>query len=313
MNITYKSSDINERDLLKVLELWNNEVGSIFPITEKGFYQNVVNYSDKEVMLAYDGDKLVGFIVLKTFSDDYLCEYKDNLFISLFFVSRKYRRQGIGSLLLDFAEKKRENRNLIIGKDIYNFFPGVPNDFDNITDIWLEKRGFSGKRYTHDLIALKPRHFDIKNKDIIYRCCEDSEKEKLIEFLKKNNWKRWAYEAIDYFKNKSANDEKSYLIGVNSNNEIVSFVKINDYKMDMSPYNVMWQARFERLGGLGPLGVDSLYRKNGIGGDMLSFAIKTLLDKDIKEIMIDWTGLMDVYRKYGFEVWKAYKYMSKEY
>lgn len=312
MNIIYKSSDINERDLLNVLNLWNDEIGDIYPITKKGFYQNVINYSQKKVMLAYESDKLVGFIVLKTFSDDYLYEYKDNLFISLFFVSKKYRRKGIGSSLLDFAEKNRDGKDLIIGKDIYNFFPGVPTDFDNLTDVWLEKRGFEGKRYTHDLIARKPKGYPIKNKDICYRYCDESEKEQLIGFIKKNNWKRWAIEAEDYFNKKSTNDNKAYLIGVNSKKEIVSFVRINDYKMSITPYNVMWQHRFEKLGGIGPLGVDASCRKCGIGGDMLSVAIKALQEKNIDEIMIDWTGLMEVYRKYGFEVWKSYKYMSKK-
>ncbi len=311
MNFIYKKlSDINETELLNCLKLWNDEMGLIYPITEKAFYQNVIDYSEKDGLVAYCDNKVIGFIILKQFSDDKLVDYTNNLFISLFYVSKKYRRQGVGSTLFDFANNICGEKNLIIGKDIYNFFPGVPTDFDNLTDVWLEKRGFTGYRYTHDLIARHPKSYEIKNKEVVYKYCEDEEKDKLLEFIKKNNWKRWALEAEEYFLNKKENDEKAYIIGL-LNGEIISFVRVNTSEMNMVAYNVMWQNRFEKLGGIGPLGVDKEQRKSGLGKDVISIAINNLLEKGCKELMIDWTGLMELYSKFNFEVWKSYKYMQK--
>ena len=311
MNFIYKKlSDINETELLNCLKLWNDEMGLIYPITEKAFYQNVIDYSEKDGLVAYCDNKVIGFIILKQFSDDKLVDYTNNLFISLFYVSKKYRRQGVGSTLFDFANNICGEKNLIIGKDIYNFFPGVPTDFDNLTDVWLEKRGFTGYRYTHDLIARHPKSYEIKNKEVVYKYCEDEEKDKLLEFIKKNNWKRWALEVEEYFLNKKENDEKAYIIGL-LNGEIISFVRVNTSEMNMVAYNVMWQNRFEKLGGIGPLGVDKEQRKSGLGKDVISIAINDLLEKGCKELMIDWTGLMELYSKFNFEVWKSYKYMQK--
>ena len=211
--------------------------------------------------------------------------------------------------MLEYANEIKNGRKLVIGKDIGNFFPGVPTDFDNLTDTWLEKRGFIGKRYTHDLICYEPQVYPLINKGIHYTYCNDERKEQLINFLQKNNWKRWAYEADDYFKNKTKCDEESYIIGL-ENDIIVSFVKINTFKMNMTPYNVLFQERFNNLGGIGPLGVDNQLRKKGLGADMMSVAISKLKEKGIEDIMIDWTGLMEIYYKYGFEVWKSYKYME---
>lgn len=312
MNIIYKSSDIKQEQLLSVLKLWNDEVGLVYPITEKGFNQNIVSYSNKKVMLAYDEDKLVGFIILKQFSDEFLPSYEEDVFISLFFVHKKYRKQGIGSKLLDFAKENSEGKNLVIGKEIYNFFPGVPTDFDNLTDVWLQKRGFEGVRYTHDLIARNPKSFEIKNQNIKFKYCLNDDKNRLISFLRKNNWNRWAFEAKDYFNKKTIKDENAYLIGENEKDEIVCFCRINWKDMDIVAYNVTWQDRFTNLGGIGPLGVDKEYRKTGLGGDIISKAIECLKEKNVSEIMIDWTGLMELYRKYNFEVWKSYKYMTKE-
>lgn len=311
MNITYKISDINESDLLNVLKLWNDEKGDIYPFPKKAFYQNVINYADKDVMIAYCDNKTVGFIILKRFDDNSLVDYTNDLFISLFFVSKKYRKNGIGTRLFEFAEEKRNGRNLVVGKDIYNFFPGVPTEFDNLTDVWLEKRGFTGTRYTHDLIAYKPKFFKLRNENVIYQYCKEDRKDELIQFIMKNNWKRWALEVKMYFENKTKNDEDAYLIGL-IDNKIVSFLRINTAKMDIVSYNVLFQERFSLLGGIGPLGVDKDCRKNGLGMDMMSKGIECLIKKNVTEIMLDWTGLMEIYDRFGFEVWKSYKYMYKQ-
>ena len=311
MNIIYKTSDINETDLLNTLKLWNDEKGRIYPITKKAYYQNVINYVNKDVIIAFDENtnKTVGFMILKRYDDKKLVDYTNSLFISLFFVSRKYRKNGIGTKLLEFALAKRNGRKLVIGKDIYNFFPGVPTDFDNLTDVWLEKRGFTGYRYTHDLISYNAISYPLKNEDVIYEYCKENRKEELINFMLKNKWGRWALEVEEYFNKKTLKDENSYIIGL-KNNIIISFVKVNTSEMDMVPYNVMFQNKFEKLGGIGPLGVDGDERKSGLGLDIISVAITKLMERNVKEMIIDWTGLLELYSKFGFEVWKSYKYME---
>ena len=310
--IIKKTSDIRDNDLLNCLKLWNDEMGYVYPISSNSFYQNVIDYKDKDVMIYYDDERVIGFIFLKRFSDDRLVNYSNNLYISLFYVSKKYRKQGIGSNLFDFAEEIRDGKELIIGKDINNFFPGVPTDFDNLTDVWLEKRGFVGKRYTHDLITKDPKIYEIRNKDVEYKYCDDSQKEELIQMMINNNWGRWALEAKEYFEKKTENDKNAYIVGM-VDGKIISFAKVNDYKMYLSSYNLMWKERFENLGGFGPLGVDRNYRKKGIGFDMISVSLNDLVNKGCKTIMLDWTGLMELYAKFNFEVWKSYKYMSKSF
>lgn len=309
MNITYKYSDINNDLLLDALNLWNKEMGLVYPITLKAFKQNVINYSSKDCLLAYVNDELVGFIILKSFSDDILPNYSGDLFISLFYVSTYFRRQGIGSKLIDFAKEKSNNRSICVGKDIDNFFPGIPTDFDNLTDVWLEKRGFEGTRYTHDLISYHPITYPIINKDVKYQICDESKKDEFLDFLQKNNWARWVYEAKEYFEKKLDPVQDAFIIGT-IDDKIVSFVRVNSSKMNTVAYNVMWQARFNNLGGIGPLGVDSNYRHKELGRDLISIAINELKNRGVTEYIIDWTGLMEFYRLFGFEVWKSYKYMK---
>lgn len=285
-------------------------MGYVYPISFNAFNQNIIDYTEKDMMLCFDSDKVVGFILIKRFDDVTYVDYTNNLYISLFYVSKKYRKQGIGTKLFDFAEEIKGTRDLIIGKDINNFFPGVPTDFDNLTDVWLEKRGFVGKRYTHDLITANPTLYEIQNKDIEYMYCDDSLKDELIEMIKRNNWMRWAVEAELYFKNKKKEDENAYIVG-RYKGKIVSFSRVNMYDMNLVAYNVMWKERFECLGGFGPLGVDREFRNKKIGKDMITISLTKLIEKGAKTLILDWTGLMELYSKYNFEVWKSYKYMSK--
>ena len=303
--------DLNDYDYLSMLELWNREMGEIYPINRESFEYNVTKYKAGKYfgVKAIDEDKIVGFIILKTFDDPYLSSLNDSLFISLLYVSKKYRRRGIGSFLVDYALKiyKEDDRfnSLWLGKEIHNFVPGIPCEFDNVSDVFFERRGFTSVRYTHDLINRKLETYEIRNKEVKYEIIDKTRKDELISFIERNGWKRWAYEVREEFENDE--DNKCYLVGL-IDNKIVSFSKVNDLNNGRNSYNMMWKDRFNNLGGIGPLGVDKEYRGKKIGGDIIKEAVNTLIRRGVSEIMIDWTGLMELYSKYGFEVWKMYKY-----
>ena len=79
----------------------------------------------------------------------------------------------------------------------------------------------------------------------------------------------------------------------------------------LSSYSLTWRKRFMALGGIGPLGVDTSYRNKNIGYDIVAYAHNVLIDNNVSNIIIDWTGLLDFYRQFGFEVFKSYFYMTK--
>lgn len=304
--ITYK----DVVNLFECMDLWNNEMGSIYPITKAVYNQNVINYDQKKVYGAYHLNNLVGFIISKKYEDDDLPSYNKLGFISIFYVSKKYRKQGIGSELLKMAEKYLEDKTTInIGKDINNFFPGVPCDFDNLTDVWLEKRGYQGERYTHDLINHNPKKITLKPDGFKYQLCTLSEKEALLEFMKNNFQGRWYYEAANYFNNGGTGKEYSICL---DKDKVIAFARTNDRTFTDIHYNTIWYDRFNNLGGVGPLGVDKNYRGMKLGYNIVAYGINVLLDKNISEIIIDWTGLLEFYQQFGFEVWKSFKYMAKK-
>ena len=186
--------DLNDYDYLSMLELWNREMGEIYPINKESFEYSVTKYKAGKYfgVKAIDEDKIVGFIILKTFDDPYLSSLNDSLFISLLYVSKKYRRRGIGSFLVDYALKiyKEDDRfnSLWLGKEIHNFVPGIPCEFDNVSDVFFERRGFTSVRYTHDLINRKLETYEISNKEVKYEIIDKTRKDELICFIDRNGW-----------------------------------------------------------------------------------------------------------------------------
>lgn len=297
-------------DLDEVRKLWNEEVGFIFPITEKLFNHHVVNslyLAPNASYGAYLDNKLVGVIITKTYSGDEISAYNDRAWISLFYVSKYFRRRGVGSLLLEkvIDEVKKMGKKMIqIGQDLGNFFPGIPCDFDNLTASFLEKRGFKMLGYTHDLLLKEPfnKEIVIKN-DLEYRYATLSDKEELLKFMEKNFPGRWNFELKEYYKNETKFN--NYFIA-RDKEKVVGFVRVNRKENENISYNINWYDRFNDLIGIGPLGVDKDERGKGISKEMISVLLKELADQGKNEVLIDWTSLLVYYQQFGFEVWKCY-------
>lgn len=303
--IKYKS--IN--DYQAISELWNRELGFIYPIASDVLTQNITNYPSKYVLGAYDNEMLIGFVVGKKNITN-IASYQNLGWISIIYVARKYRNQGIGSHLLTAVEEYLQGVEVIhLGKDVNNFFPGIPVDFNGLADRFFINRGYEVYGTTHDLINTNLKTLPIKNKNIIYKQCTLAEQPQLLSFMKRNFPGRWTYEVEQYFIN--GGDGNEYIIGMDGNN-VIGFARANDRTSKQSHYNITWYQRFKNLGGIGPLGVDSLYRGKDIGYDIVAMAVNTLINRGISEIIIDWTSLLSFYRQFGFEVWKSFKYLSKK-
>ena len=313
------------KELNKLYGMWNEEFGFIFPITEELFNKNVIEYGDNifdESFVALVDNEAVGFIIGKTWSKDIVVPTYDKTgWVSLIYVKPKFRKQGIGSKLLEKVEEIFESKNLesiFLGKDYYNFFPGLPVDLKYFRP-WFEKRGFVGPYDTNDLIkkvsistkkeVLAPFK-DGKNYTIRRANLDDYEN--LGNLIKKNWPGRWYLEFLDYFQHGGTGYE--YTVCLDENGIICGFCKVCDYDtpLVLAGYSLNFHGRFERIGGIGPLGVDVDYRRRNIANNILKQIVNELIDRNTTDIIIDWTNLMHIYRSYGFEIWKSYTYYEKK-
>lgn len=298
----------------KLYDMWNREYKNIFPISESLFIRNTSNSYEDSSFVALVDDEPVGFIIGKIWVDEYEIKgYDECGWINLIYVLPHYRKKGIGTALLEKAENEFKLLNkkvLYIGKDYLNFFPGLPCDMKNSLE-WFIERGYENPYNTYDLICNKNLDLlPLVNDNFIFRSATVNDKFNLIEFMN-NNWPgRWTKEVVDYFN--SGGTGREYLICLD-NDKICAFAKVGypNTLDNLISYSMVWRNRFDSLGGIGPLGVDKEYRKRHLGRDIVIFGKNTLIKNNVSDIIIDWTGLLDFYRPYGFEVWKSYHYLTK--
>lgn len=303
-------------DSCEICKLWNAEYGYIYPITKDLFERNMIGADPEACLGAVTNNKIVGFIIGKTWNDKRLNTYLDLCWISLIYVLPEFRKQGIGSTLLKKVEERFKTLGksvMKLGSDYSPFFPGLPIDLANFRN-WFINRGFEVGRQTHDLIRKteNKNKLRIENSDkFTFRIANLKDKDAIISFVERNWPGRWTMETIEYFDN--GGDGSEYLICLNAKEEICGFAKVcrPDTKEKYISFSMTWRNRFKALGGIGPLGIDPEYRRHHLGSDLVSSAINHLIDEDASDIIIDWTGLLEFYRHMGFEVWKAYFYASK--
>ena len=313
------------KNIEKLYEMWNEEYGFIFPITKELFNKNVIEYGGNiydESFVAIVDNVPVGFIIGKTWHRELVVGNYDKAgWISLIYVKPKFRNMGIGSLLLNKVEEifvDKELETIYLGKDYYNFFPGLPVDLKYFRS-WFDKRGYVGAYDTNDLIkkvnektvfeTLVP--FKDGKKYIIRRACIDDYNG--LEKLMKKNWPgRWYLELVDYFEHGGTGHE--YMICLDENGVVCGFCKVCDYDtpLILAGYSLNFHGRFERIGGIGPLGVDVDYRRRNIANNILKQIVNELIERKTTDVIIDWTNLMHIYRSYGFEIWKSYTYYEKK-
>lgn len=315
---------------LDILNIWNSEVGFIYPISLDMFNQNIHNkylFNKGSFVAIYEG-KVIGFILTKLYdktnynNTEIMPKYLNTSWISLIFVLSKYRKLKIGyNLVLKYENSIEEiNRlnkesfvnKIIIGSDLDCFFPGIPNDFDNLTDVFFRKMGYTVSYYTHDCVKFLGDNESVIlneiNDNFEYRYLKKTDKDIFVSFLQEQFFGRWLYEALEYFNDDQIFEE--YLI-VLDKDKVVGFLRTNKGLIDKISYNINWKERFNKLVGFGPLGVAREYRHMKIATSLILFAIDDVKKKGYTDILIDWTGLNNFYQKFGFQVWKCYQYGHK--
>lgn len=319
MQINYKKITFDK--LSAIVDLWNKELSNEFPITEKLFEQNSLideNVFNQGSRIAVnEKDQVVGFIVAKKWQENLSIDLGKSIgWIQVLLVDHEYQNKGIGSTLLKTAEKALKDNGInkvLLGRDPWHYFPGIPNEYDHARS-WFEYKGYVGGGTEFDLI----NDYNESEKEILptpdkatFSLLTLEDKEPFLAFLHRCFPGRWEYEAIHYFKNGGTGRE---FVVLKKNNEIIGFSRINDAQSPVIAQNVYWSPLFnEELGGIGPLGVDAKERKQGYGLATVEAAIYFLRNRNINKIVIDWTGLVDFYKKLGYEKWKVYNSYQKEF
>lgn len=307
--------------LVPMCELWNRELGGLFPMREALLRQN--SFQDANVYypgswLAQDDDgTLLGFVIAKKWQE---LEREMQLgegagWIQALVVRSDRRGEGIGSRLLALAEGSLREAGVelvYMGRDPWHYFPGVPKALSSSRP-WFERRGYEFLYEVYDLLASAeegpPPVAPSFSEGAYIKGLEPGDQEEMLRFFRRCFPGRWCYEALCYWERGGSGRE---FIGLFAGREMIGFCRVNDEKSALIAQNTYWAPLFqEPLGGIGPLGVDSRYRGKGYGLALVEAGVSELKARGMRHLVIDWTELVDFYAKLGFQPWKGYDLMKK--
>ena len=217
----------------------------------------------------------------------------------------------IGVDLLAGIKPLLRNRGVLelaFGQDTRHFFPGCPVEFSPLVD-FLKVEGFLGTWDAVDLERdLSQYSVPSTRPGAEYRMVSPAERPQLIQFFEREFPGRWQYDVLGKF---DAEEERQAVFGLFWHGNLEGFALLQREGCRLPIGGAVWQKSLgDGWGSLGPIGISKAIRGSGLGGALLDHALYHLHLSGAKQAIIDWTGLADFYRKYGFQVTRTYRSMT---
>ncbi|MCC3376755.1 GNAT family N-acetyltransferase [Cohnella sp. REN36] len=313
---------LEQRHLDGILALWNKELADQFPMRAKVLRQNILedrNWLREGSWVATDRrtGKVAGFVVAKIARAG-AARFgigTDTGWIHALLVDANARGQGVGAALLGRAEAALRHAgatNIALGNDLHRrMFPGIPEELEHTRD-WFDRRGYVFRERAFDLLRAyrddEPIGFPVIS-DVSFRLATPDDRESLTAFMERCFPGTWAYQHADYWEQGGTGRE--YVV-LEKQGAIIGFCRINDDRSPLQAQNVYWAPLFEeRLGGIGPLGIDEAERGHQYGISIVKAAIAALYERGVRRMVIDTTPFVEFYGKLGYVPWKSYAKYDK--
>lgn len=281
-----------QRDMAPVVALWNHTLTKD-PITEERFWQLFLldcNFDPEGFLIAEQDGEVVGALqaMVRRYPIGSLGLQPTMGWITLFFVSAKHRRAGIGSRLMEaglsFLRAKGRTEVMCNGYAPYYIFPGVDDDFPEAL-AFLARHGFDK---VSDPVAMGMRLEGVRMPDPV--------REKRAELLKEGYEIRMfrredTLPLLDFTEKHFPHWQPSLLEGLQKANlEII--VALHDgemvgYTQWENPYNDPPKGAQGRFG---PFGVRADLRSKGIGAVIFYELIERVTGAGARYLWFGWAG-----------------------
>lgn len=231
-------------------------------------------------------------------------------------VAPQAQGQGRGGELLTWAEswlRQQGCRKARLGGSLRPFTHGLPLDFGN--EAFFERRGYlrrSSEPYEWD-VARDLRNYtsviSTPPEGVSARPMQAGEEKELLAFLQREFPGRWHYEAEVFV---ADGGRPSDFVLLWTPGGVEGFCRLTREDSER-PIERFYMHRLPRpWGQLGPLGVGKNTRGKGYGGYVIDAALLYLQARGVAGCVIDWTTLLELYARFGFQPYHQYVTLLKE-
>jgi len=300
-------------DCVQIAAIWNSACSDDLVITS-----NFVEYNTHPAtgviqsgQIAKLNDEPVGFVLASTLPDNPAVSPPSLGWIDAIAVLPMAQRQGIGSALLAWAEewlKKQGCTRFRLGGSLKPFAPGLPIELN--TEKFFLARGFVGGKLDWDVASdLREYAHPPYSVDATMRPARTGDENAMHEFFNREFPNRWRCEFEEFLREQGRLSDYHLLI---TERGVDGFARLT-FEISERPIERFFMHRLPKpWGQLGPIGVSKDTRGKGFGGALLDAGLRYLKDCGARGCVIDWTGLIDFYGKFGFKPYRQYAMLAKE-
>jgi GNAT superfamily N-acetyltransferase len=306
----------NPLHLRAMAEIWNIACGESLAITEHfaAFNLRPAPGVTQQGWLVVDDNWAQAF-VLTSFVEGYpALAAPDYGWIDALVVTPAAQRQGVGSRLLATAEdwlRRHGHTNIAIGASLRPFAPGVPSELG--TAPFFVRHGYSDlnsagePQGTYDLAADLSNYrppSTLREVPAAVRPAQRGQEALLLAFLEAEFPGRWHYEAERLLRYDGGRIGDYMLLWTEAGVQGACLLTFPDSARPIEryyPYSLP-----KPWGQAGSIGVSASLRAQGYGSYLLDASLRRLRDNGINGCVIDWTGLLDFYGRFGFQALRSY-------
>jgi hypothetical protein len=288
-------------EFAEVAPLWEKTYSANFRIDEEIWQRNMVHHPAVVASLRGTG----WIAVLKGPVPDYGGNPGHFHLAALAFDSPAAGQEAVSKAVNKATELGA--KSLAFGQDGDHIWPGVPHDHPHVIAA-LESGGFtiggSVDDLQRDLTGYTPRDAAAISPGL--RPAGQSDERGLLEYFTREFPGRWRVDVMQQFHENAA---RVMVWEVDGAIEGHALIQTSDTHHPIG--GAVWRNDLgPQWGALGSIGVSARLRGGGSGGRLLDASLLELSRRQVRECIIDWTGLSAFYEKYGFKITRKYQSAS---
>lgn len=297
----------------QVLALWDEALGSHYPIAERIFWSHTIGhlgYEPGDGVVAVDGGHVVGFALAQV--DRLSSGQPPRGGPAALMVAPSWRRRGIGRDLLTSVSNRALSAGVrevfVGGASLWRFWPGIPTDLSGAQEFFAAC-GYTLHPPCADLVR------DVSNFEMPARCAEALAREGVVVKAASEDsvarvlaFERQTFAGWEPAFRLSAVVDADHLLVAWHGDEIVGTQQVFSPQARFRGANVVWERLLgSDVGGIGAVGIAPSWRGHGLGLALVAAGCEILRQRGVRQCVIDWTNLVDFYGKLGFRVWRTYR------
>lgn len=304
----------------ELLAIWAAAFGERHPIMPELWEAHITGdpcFRDQDLLVALRDDVPVGFALTKRWRGSYPgCErYQQDAYLALIAVHPRHQRQGLGARLLQAAEELTRAEGatrLVLGGSLHHFMPGIPVA-PAVGHFFLRHGYVPGKEVWDVRRRLRegPPLPDVRRAvgdrpELAIRPFVAGEEQALLCFLNESFPGRWARDMAHHL---ATGGELGHVVGAFWEGRTQGFVQVHP---PGSLGALRWAGFNPHMAALGPIGIGLSLKGQGLGLALLVHGLELLRELGADDTVIDWTDLLDFYRRAGFKPWLRYTLAAKD-